>query len=67
MEYKYYASIYVLLGNIKSFTTTVCYERPAICYLDKINPKVTLQISNTKFEDFKPYLEDIFMVLVILR
>jgi len=36
-------------------------------YSDKINLKVTLQISHIKFEDFKPYFEEIFMVLVILR
>lgn len=41
----------VLFPNINYFRETMCYENPAICYSDNINPKVTLKIRNTMFED----------------
>lgn len=41
----------VLFPNINYFRGTMCYEKPAICYSDNINPKVALQISNTTLKD----------------
>lgn len=66
MKDKYDETIYVPLSNIKSFRRRVCYERPAICYSDKMNSEVILQINNVKFGDFKLCFEGIFMTLFLL-